>query len=35
MDLSKAFDGVSWIQLLKELEEREVTPAVLRTLLYL
>jgi len=35
MDLSKAFDVVSWIQLFKELEDREVSPAVLRTLLYI
>ena len=35
MDLSKAFHVVSWIQLFKELEDREVSPAVLRTLLYI
>ena len=33
IDLSKAFDVVSWIKLFEELEDREVSPAVLRTLL--
>ena len=35
MDLSKAFYVVLWIKLFKELEYQKVSPAVLRTLLYI